>query len=110
VRPGDRHSWVHWVARTPERTRLQDSLAGLGVQTKPYFAAIHLGPLGNGERLPVTEALDAEALALPVSSELTVEQAERVVVALGRCLPSLPDDPDDVVAPADPAMARAGDL
>jgi hypothetical protein len=34
----------------------------------------------------VTERLDAEALALPMSSEITVEQAERVVAALRRCL------------------------
>ncbi|WP_431933477.1 DegT/DnrJ/EryC1/StrS family aminotransferase [Micromonospora sp. RP3T] len=86
VRPGDRHCWVHWVARIADRDRVADALAALGVQTKPYFAAIHRGPLGGGERLPVTDRLDAEALALPMSSELTVEQAERVVAALRRCL------------------------
>ena len=86
VRPGDRHCWVHWVARIADRDRVADALAALGVQTKPYFAAIHRGPLDGGERLPVTDRLDAEALALPMSSELTVEQAERVVAALRRCL------------------------
>ncbi|MFG1675688.1 aminotransferase class I/II-fold pyridoxal phosphate-dependent enzyme [Micromonospora sp. NPDC049282] len=86
VRPGDRHCWVHWVARIAHRDRVAAELAALGVQTKPYFAAIHHGPLGGGERLPVTDRLDAEALALPMSSELTVEQAERVVAALRRCL------------------------
>lgn len=86
VRPGDRHCWVHWVARIADRDRVADALAALGVQTKPYFAAIHRGPLGGGERLPVTDRLDAEALALPMSSELTVEQAERVIAALRRCL------------------------
>ncbi|MFI5835249.1 aminotransferase class I/II-fold pyridoxal phosphate-dependent enzyme [Micromonospora sp. NPDC051300] len=86
VRPGDRHCWVHWVARIADRDLVAAELAALGVQTKPYFAAIHRGPLGGGERLPVTERLDAEALALPMSSELTVEQAERVVAALRRCL------------------------
>ena len=86
VRPGDRHCWVHWVGRFARRDRVATRLAALGVRTKPYFAAIHSGPLGGGERLPVTERLDAEALALPMSSELTVEQAERVVAALRRCL------------------------
>ncbi|QLQ38339.1 aminotransferase class I/II-fold pyridoxal phosphate-dependent enzyme [Micromonospora robiginosa] len=86
VRPGNRHCWVHWVARIADRDRVAAELAALGVQTKPYFAAIHRGPLGGGERLPVTERLDTEALALPMSSELTVEQAERVVAALRRCL------------------------
>jgi len=86
VRDGDRHSFVHWVARVAQRARLQRRLDALGVRTKPYFAAIHLGPLGAGERLPVSEALDAEALALPLSSEITVEQAERVVAAVRRSL------------------------
>jgi dTDP-4-amino-4,6-dideoxygalactose transaminase len=79
VRPGDRHSWVHWVARVHDRERVIADLAALGVHTKPYFPALHGG-------LPVTDALDAESLALPLSSEMTVEQAERVVVALERCL------------------------
>jgi len=86
VRDGDRHSFVHWVARVAQRARLQRRLDALGVRTKPYFAAVHLGPLGAGEPLPVTEALDAEALALPLSSEITVEQAERVVAAVRRSL------------------------
>ncbi|MFC4146752.1 aminotransferase class I/II-fold pyridoxal phosphate-dependent enzyme [Micromonospora mangrovi] len=86
VRPGDRHCWVHWVALLADRDRVGRELAALGVQTKPYFAAVHRGPLGGGEHLPVTERLDAEALALPMSSELTVEQAERVVAALRHCL------------------------
>lgn len=86
VRDGDRHSWVHWVARTPRRDRLQEALRVRGVLTKAYFAALHRGPLGNGERLPVTERLDAEALALPLSSELTPETAERVTAALRACL------------------------
>jgi dTDP-4-amino-4,6-dideoxygalactose transaminase len=42
--------------------------------------------LGNGERLPVTERLDAEVLALPMSSELTEEQAENVVTAVRYCM------------------------
>ena len=86
IRAGDRHSFVHWVARVPDRAGLQRRLDDLGVRTKPYFGAIHRGPLGNGERLPVTEALDVEALALPLSSEITVEQAERVVAAVRRSL------------------------
>jgi perosamine synthetase len=88
VRPGDRHSYVHWVARVADRDGLQRRLDELGVRTKPYFAAVHRGPLGAGETLPVTDALHTEALALPLSSELTVEQAERVVAAVRRSLRS----------------------
>ena len=41
---------------------------------------------GDGERLPVTERLDGEVLALPMSSELTEEDAEQVVIAVRHCL------------------------
>jgi dTDP-4-amino-4,6-dideoxygalactose transaminase/nucleoside-diphosphate-sugar epimerase len=89
IRPGDTHSFVHWVMRVPQppgRDALQGSLLGYGVQTKPYFRALHLTAMGNGERLPVTERLDAEVLALPMSSELTEEQAENVVMVVRHCL------------------------
>ena len=89
IRPGDTHSFVHWVMRVPQppgRDALQRSLLDYGVQTKPYFRALHLTGTGNGERLPVTERLDAEALALPMSSELTEEQAENAVMAVRHCL------------------------
>jgi perosamine synthetase len=89
IRPGDTHSFVHWVMRVPQppgRDALQNSLLDCGVQTKPYFRALHLTELGHGERLPVTERLDAEVLALPMSSELTQEQAENVVMAVRHCL------------------------
>jgi len=89
IRPGDTHSFVHWVMRVPHppgRGALQRSLLDCGVQTKPYFRALHLTGIGNGERLPVTERLDAEVLALPMSSELTEEQAENAVMAVRHCL------------------------
>jgi dTDP-4-amino-4,6-dideoxygalactose transaminase len=56
------------------------------VQTKPYFRALHMAGFGDGEQLPVTERLDGEVLALPMSSELTEEQAEQVVIAVRHCL------------------------
>jgi dTDP-4-amino-4,6-dideoxygalactose transaminase/nucleoside-diphosphate-sugar epimerase len=93
VRPGDTHSYVHWVMRVPQsrgRDSLQRALLGCGVQTKPYFRALHMGGLGNGEPLPVTERLDAEALALPMSSELTDDDAEKVVTAVRHCLADAP--------------------
>lgn len=89
VRPGDTHSYVHWVVRVPHslgRDALQRSLLDCGVQTKPYFRALHLAGLGNGERLAVTEQLDAEVLALPMSSELTEEDAEKVMIAVQHCV------------------------
>src|SRR5215472_6610019 len=89
VRAGDTHCYVHWVARVPRvpgRDALQRALGDCGVQTKPYFRALHMAGFGEGERLPVTEQLDGEVLALPMSSELTEEDAEQVVIAVRHCL------------------------
>ena len=105
VRAGDRHSWVHWVARFTDvdRDELQWELAARGVASKPYYAPVlhrqdwrgladpttdlPIADLPPDARpgtsaLPVTSGLDREALALPMSSELTGEDAERVVGAL----------------------------
>ncbi len=84
VTEGNRHSYVHWVARFPQRHRVTRELARLGVETKEYFRALHIGTLAGRPhlRLPVTERLDRDALALPMSSELTEEDADAVAVAL----------------------------
>ena len=91
VRAGDRHSWVHWVARFTDvdRDELQWELAARGVASKPYYAPVLHRHDWDGlaeptavTGLPITSALDGEALALPMSSELTAEDAERVVAAL----------------------------
>jgi dTDP-4-amino-4,6-dideoxygalactose transaminase/nucleoside-diphosphate-sugar epimerase len=84
VADGDRHSYVHWVARFPRRERVARELARLGVDTKDYFRALHLQTVEQSThvRLPATERLDREALALPMSSELTEEEADAVAVAL----------------------------
>lgn len=87
VAPGNRHSYVHWVARMPNREEVARELSRRGVQTKPYFRALHRQLTGSGaERLAVSGALDADVLALPISSEMTVEDAELVVVALEHVL------------------------
>jgi dTDP-4-amino-4,6-dideoxygalactose transaminase len=89
IRPGNTHSFVHWVMRVPDppgRDVLQRALIDCGVHARPYFRALHLTELGNGELLPVTERLDAEVLALPMSSELTEDEAENVVIAVKHCV------------------------
>lgn len=97
VRASDTHCYVHWVARVPHapgRDALQRALGDCGVQTKPYFRALHMAGFGDGEPLPVTERLDGEVLALPMSSELTEEDAEQVVIAVRHCLAaSMPGRP-----------------
>jgi dTDP-4-amino-4,6-dideoxygalactose transaminase len=87
VAPGDRHALGFWVMRVGAglRAGLQAHLAAAGIETKVYYPALHLsGWDGTDEGLPVSTALDAEALALPMSSELTVARAERVAAAVDR--------------------------
>lgn len=86
---GDAHAWVHWVARFGglDRERLAAELLRLGVATKPYYAPpLHWHDWGAyGERagpLPVADLLGREALALPMSSELSPRQADRVTMAV----------------------------
>jgi dTDP-4-amino-4,6-dideoxygalactose transaminase/nucleoside-diphosphate-sugar epimerase len=89
VADGDAHAFVHWVARFGgvDRDRLATELRRLGVGTKPYYAPpLHWHDWGPyAERagpLPVSDALGREALALPMSSELSPQQAERVTMAV----------------------------
>jgi len=84
IASGNRHSYVHWVAQVPARETLARRLALLGVETKPYFQAQHLHhELPTvGLNLPVTERLDREALAFPMSSELSEDQAETAAAAI----------------------------
>jgi dTDP-4-amino-4,6-dideoxygalactose transaminase/nucleoside-diphosphate-sugar epimerase len=87
VRPGDRHSRVHWVARVDQavgRDLLARALADEGIETKSYYEPL-LG-LPDISALPVTSQLHEEALALPMSSELSLDEAERVVAATFRAL------------------------
>jgi dTDP-4-amino-4,6-dideoxygalactose transaminase/nucleoside-diphosphate-sugar epimerase len=87
IRRGNVHNWTHFVMRVRRREAVAAQLARLGVGTKPYFRALHRHELDHGAApLPVTDRLDAEALALPMSSELTAADAERVVLGLERCL------------------------
>lgn len=83
VARGNLHSYVHWVAQVPDRARFSAELAALGVQTKPYYEAQHLHHelASQCVALPVTERLDREALALPMSSELSRRQTQRLGAA-----------------------------
>jgi len=89
VRPFDRHSYVHWVmgvSPPARRPALERDLAALGVETKRYFRALHVGEDGASHGpLSITEQLHDAVLALPMSSELTVEDAEAVIAALVEC-------------------------
>jgi dTDP-4-amino-4,6-dideoxygalactose transaminase len=74
--------------RLDDRDLIQESMLRLGVGSKPYFLALHLTSHPPRDRephdLPVTADLHEHALALPMSSEMTTSDAERVVLALQR--------------------------
>ena len=97
---GDGHAWVHWVARFSglDRERLAKGLEAIGIGTKPYYAPVlHRLPwqafTESGPDLPVTDVLHHEALALPMSSELSVGEAERVFWSVLDVLKEMGDDP-----------------
>jgi dTDP-4-amino-4,6-dideoxygalactose transaminase/nucleoside-diphosphate-sugar epimerase len=85
---------AHFVVRIIGRDResVAHSLAADGIGTKPYFRALHRTDFLGAEcgKLVATDMLHAEALALPMSSEMTVRQAERVVVGVERAMGRLP--------------------
>lgn len=85
---GEIHVWHQYVVRAQERDRLRQALSERGVMTavhypepvhrQPAYAGrLEIGPGG----LPVTDALAAEILSLPIYPELTDECVARVVGA-----------------------------
>ncbi len=111
VAQGNQHSYVHWVAQFPARERFAGELASLGVATKPYYEAQHLRheiaaqPAGQPLNLPVTERLDREALALPMSSELSRRQQQRLCAAVTQAVERVRDQDQD--RDQDQALERA---
>jgi perosamine synthetase len=91
VGPDETVDWFVYVVRLDpgiDRDGLIDRLAGLGVQTRPYFAPIHLQPLyvqlfgfKPGD-FPVTERVAASTLALPFSSTLSDDDVRYVAESL----------------------------
>ena len=84
VRDGDRHSWVHWTATVDPavgRDRLVAALRDEGVMTLPYYEQI-----AGAARPPRSSWLHEQALALPMSSELSMDQAERVAAGVRRAV------------------------
>lgn len=84
---GATHAYVHWVIRVSGsigRERLAAALQREGVGTKPYYEPLH-GSFSCRD-LPVTTGLHGEALALPMSSELSLDDAAQVAAATLRAL------------------------
>jgi perosamine synthetase len=88
---GTRRSWFVYVVQLPRGVDRDGTMAALrerGVDSKPYFPAIHLFSFyrerfGHREgEFPVCEDVAARSLALPFHPELTDSEVERVTAAL----------------------------
>jgi len=89
-KPGSRHIWNQYVIRAPRRDALKDFLAQQGIATEIYYPVpLHRQPcfayLGyrDGD-MPVAEAAALASLALPIYPELTEQQLQYVVDAVGK--------------------------
>ena len=84
VRDGSRHVYHVYAVRTPQRDAVRAKLTAAGVQTGIHYPIpLHLQPayrdLGYGPGdFPVSEALAATVLSLPMFPELTEPQIEMI--------------------------------
>jgi dTDP-4-amino-4,6-dideoxygalactose transaminase len=84
----DRHVWHVYAVRAKNRDRLAVELKHRGIATSMHYPVpVHLqkayAELGLGRgALPVSEALGAEFLSLPMFPEMTMAQIEEVVDAV----------------------------
>jgi dTDP-4-amino-4,6-dideoxygalactose transaminase len=86
--------WHLFVIRTPRRDELRQHLCKQGIDTGIHYPVpIHLQPayrdLGHQRgAFPMTECLSQQILSLPMYAELTNEDIEQVVTAVGAFLSS----------------------
>ena len=89
---GSHHIFNQYVVRVPERDRVRERLTAQGIGTEIYYPVpFHLqecfAPLGYAAGdFPRAEEAAASVLAIPIYGELTLEQQEAVVAALGDAL------------------------
>jgi len=87
--PYVKHVYHLYVVRSPVRDSLMDYLNSVGIRVAPHYAVpVHMQPayLGRscgGESLPVTEMTAREVLSLPMYPELTDQEIETVIGAVG---------------------------
>jgi dTDP-4-amino-4,6-dideoxygalactose transaminase len=89
VAPGSEPVWHAFLVRAAEPERLATHLANRGIQTgrhypEPPHRAVAYAQLGYAQgEFPVTEALAAELLSLPIFPGIAEEQIDAVVGAVG---------------------------
>jgi dTDP-4-amino-4,6-dideoxygalactose transaminase len=85
-------AWHLYAVTHPRADELLHALAGAGVQARGYYRVpLHrhaaMAPfVGDQPPLPVTDALAAENVALPISPVFGAEQAHEVVAAIARAV------------------------
>lgn len=88
IAEGCESAWHLFVIRHPERDRLAKALAEMGIGTVIHYPiAPHLQPAYAGlglsrGALPISEAMHAEVLSLPIGPTMSMEQVDAVVAAL----------------------------
>lgn len=88
--PEDRRSVYHlFVVRTKQRDRLLQHLHDRGIYAGLHYPdPVHLTPAYSSPRfpkgsMPISEKLAREVISLPIYPELTEEQQDRIVEAVG---------------------------
>lgn len=85
-------AWHLYAVTHPRADELLDALGAAGVQARGYYRVpLHrqaaMAPfVGDQPPLPVTDALAAENVALPISPVFGAEQAHEVVAAIARAV------------------------
>ncbi|MDA9856575.1 DegT/DnrJ/EryC1/StrS family aminotransferase [Rubripirellula sp.] len=87
VSPNNQHAWHQYVVRTNNRDALQRFLRKSQIETGIHYAIpLHQMPAYRQyaplQSLPVTERSCGESLSLPMFSELTTAEVDRVIAVL----------------------------
>ncbi len=88
----EEHVWHLFVVRSPYRNDLQDYLQNRGIQTLIHYPLPPHSQEAFKEwsdiSLPISEMLHEQVLSLPISPQITVEEASHIVEVMNAYCPS----------------------